>query len=129
MQQFSDECCRLPVNGDTTIKNLLPRTLWHKYLRLVEMLPPKFHELHPDLAKMNPYCVAQIIHIYRNIKFKEDEDEYVPRLPTEILDSAIDLTAQSRGKIQRYIEQRPCLPWERMPLRQVRKCEGVVLDT
>ena len=129
-QQLRSECC----TGDTRILDLLPRTLWYKYLSLNEMLPMQFHESYPELSKMNPYCVAEIVHSLRNheeIKFTlRNKEEHVHRPVTyererqipdrkPILDSAIDFFAQSTGKTVGVIEQPPCHPVHQMSLEQV----------
>ena len=101
------------------------------------MLPLEFHELYPELWRMNPYCIAEIVNFLRNrkdIKFwMRNEEEHVHRpvsygrkmpLQTPILDSAIDFSAQATGKTVGFIEKRPCLPIYRMPLAQVRECKN-----
>ena len=121
-QEHTDECCRLPVTGDSTIVDLLPRTHLHKYFRLVEMLPNEFHEFYPELPKMNPYCIARIVYLTTNVEeaeVQEDLNEYVPKVD---LDTAIRQEAQYKRKVLRSIEQRQCHPFYRLPLVQVREC-------
>ena len=143
-QDFLNECCSLPLTGDSTILDLLPRTLWFKYFRLVEMLPTELDKDLPRLSEIkNPFCVAaHVIYLFnqkankykteklktRKLKTqklwkpntcKKDEKEHVPK---PALDPAIAVMAQSTGKVVRFIEQRQCLPFYRMPLAQVREC-------
>ena len=126
--EFRDECCTLPLTFPTTIFDLLPNTHRYTYLRLMDMLPLEFHEHYPDLWKTNPYCTAETVHLLRNRKKMMFEKEHVHRpvtyeriMPdqTPILDRAIDIYAQATGKTVRFIEERTCYPYYRMPLEQV----------